>query len=145
MTFESGILTSLISAIVSAVTSYIINKYRDIENTKRNIKEQQLEKLYCPIMKIIDDYYSSYDNEESVGLDEDAVIKILSNINQYIHLADKTLINWKRIFEGKVNEAQRHIRPSNPEYDPYYDENGEFVSWINNQIVRLRKEACIEE
>ena len=72
MTFESGILTSLISAIVSAVTSYIINKYRDIKNTKRNIKEQQLEKLYCPIMKIIDDYYSSYDNEESVGLDEEA-------------------------------------------------------------------------
>ncbi|SHJ04810.1 hypothetical protein SAMN02745671_02518 [Anaerovibrio lipolyticus DSM 3074] len=115
------------------------------DDNKRKIKEQQLEKIYCPIHREIMGFYkTNFYDEGYFGVDEYTVIEVIKIIQNNRHIADSALLDWQDKFESQLYESRNVIRPHNPDYDPLYDENKEFLKFVDSKIKKLRKDMCVD-
>lgn len=127
--FETGKIVA--TAVLTGLFTYWITFKKEREEKKYHAYKELLEKVYTPIVKIINDTWIPGEGYE--GLYERELVKIIEVIDTNLPIVEPRLESFVWMFKEEITYSEYMI----------FDRKSEFLDYINYRYNYLRKKIYL--
>ena len=131
-------LKIIITALTTSFLTYSLTLKKEVRRKKYRSRKKLFEKVYVPIIKIINNGFCAGDEYE--GLDRNQINLIIDVIETNIHLIEPKLES----FYWQFKEELLYESYMENEYGFRYDTDKKFLNYVEYQYNKLRKKLYLE-